>query len=146
MPQSPETIGLPKTILAQIGQFDQRREQLKRQILTMKLENTAMKQELAQLSTAIQLAQARCNAASQQFNVYLQQQNARANQIRRDMEALRRDATASDEGLAKSPETRELEKGLENLSTYFTYPLEQRRQEFLNGLGCGAGETKKTYF
>ncbi|MEZ6149702.1 MAG: carboxypeptidase regulatory-like domain-containing protein [Pirellulaceae bacterium] len=146
LPQSPETIGLPKTILAQIGQFDQRREQLKRQILTMKLENTAMKQELAQLSTAIQLAQARCNAASQQFNVYLQQQNARANQIRRDMEALRRDATASDEGLAKSPETRELEKGLENLSTYFTYPLEQRRQEFLNGLGCGAGETKKTYF
>lgn len=147
-PKQDQIYQIPEHILGQIqngGSYTpsqlNRMRILERQILTLRTELTAREAELAPLNAAIVRIETRYEATKREFNNFLRGKNIRATEIERDMAQIQRALSGPNGGqrTPKSAETRSLEEDLQELATYYSFPLEQRRTEFRESLGCGAG-------
>ncbi|MCC7339392.1 MAG: carboxypeptidase regulatory-like domain-containing protein [Pirellulaceae bacterium] len=104
------------------------RSDLEAAILALGLEIAELKKATAQLTTRIDTESTSCAKAQQAFTAFSNQQNAIVSQITDQINELGKGTNAPDP---------EIPAELEKLDTYYTYPLEPRRAEFLQGLGCG---------
>lgn len=104
------------------------RSDLEADILALGLEINELKKATVQLTTRIDTESASCTKAQQAFTAFSNQQNAIVSQLTDQINEL---------GKGTDPPDPEIPAELEKLDTYYTYPLEPRRAEFLQGLGCG---------
>ncbi|MCA9125924.1 MAG: carboxypeptidase regulatory-like domain-containing protein [Planctomycetales bacterium] len=133
---------VPKGILPQMQTFDleTQRQNLQRQIAVLNLEIANLAGEIQQLNARILQIQARCGQAQREYNLLLRGTRLHMARIQRDLDKIR-EAGAKPATPTKSRQIESLEKQLQELETYYQYPLEARRRQLLDGLGCGVDGT-----
>ncbi|TWU50662.1 hypothetical protein Poly51_39550 [Rubripirellula tenax] len=105
------------------------------QMVTQQILN--IQRRMAEFQASYNAVIARCTAATQQYNRYLAKQNARRKQISRELTALERQLNHNDDPPGRSIDAKRTENLSKSFNEYFSYPLEQRRQELLSSIGCG---------
>jgi septal ring factor EnvC (AmiA/AmiB activator) len=113
------------------------RERLQREILSLSVEIRVLERQIVQLETSYKAVTARCTSATQQFNVFLRQKENRRYYINRELRKLASQLKGNEKPARPSTGAQRVENRSEALDEYFTYPLEQRRQELLQAVGCG---------
>ncbi len=113
------------------------RDRIEKEIQNVTPQILIIQRRMAAFQASYNALIARCTAATQQYKRYLSQQNARRKQVSRELIALERQLTHNDNPSDRSIDAKRAGNLSKSFNEYFTYPLEQRRQELLSSIGCG---------